>query len=128
MASIFKPTGRTKYRIEYKDANGVRKIVPGFKDKTATLALARQLERDAQREQAGLPVVAQAQRQAPIATIIQAFINELSRLNRSAWHIYTTRTTLTRLFKLMAWPNLAAIRLEPFSTFLRGLKIGRAHV
>src|SRR5262249_5871075 len=67
------------------------------------------------------PVVPPAQRQAPLATTTQPFTTELSRLNRSAWHIYTTRTTLTRLFKLMGWPNLAAIRLEPFSTFLRGL-------
>jgi integrase len=118
---LYKQKGRPKYYIRYKNAAGKWVTVPGFTDKAATESKARQLQREAEREQAGLPVVAQAKRQEPIANIIQAFVDELTRLNRSAAHIKTYRQTLERVFPLLAWPNVAAIRVEPFATFLRGL-------
>ncbi len=56
MGGIWKPAGRKKYRIWYKDHNGRRQTAPGFRDKEASLARLRDLERDEERREAGLPV------------------------------------------------------------------------
>jgi hypothetical protein len=66
MASIYKPTRvdpetgeRVKYRcwrIAYIDENGVRKSAKGYKDKAATEAKAREIEKNVERKKAGLPV------------------------------------------------------------------------
>ena len=69
MASIYKPTRidpetgeRVKYRcwrVAYIDAQGVRKTAKGFKDKAATEALARKIEKDVERVKAGLQPIGQ---------------------------------------------------------------------
>jgi hypothetical protein len=43
-----------KWYIDYRDANGVMKRVPGFTDKQATVQLAADLERRAARQQVGM--------------------------------------------------------------------------
>ena len=43
-----------KWYVEYRDAQGIRRRVPGYTDKPATQQLASELERQAAREQAGL--------------------------------------------------------------------------
>jgi len=121
MASIYKPTGRNKYRIEYKDSTGRTVTVPGFKDKRATEQLARDLERRAEREAAGLPVAAQEMRQAPIADLIQAYADDLARTGRTPKHIDHRTSTVAKIFRELRWPNLTAIRVEPFAQYLRNL-------
>lgn len=55
MASIYKPTGRRKYYISYRDpGTGRRLIVPGYVDRDATRALATDIERVAARRAAGI--------------------------------------------------------------------------
>jgi len=43
-----------KWYVEYRDAQGIRRRVPGYTDKSATQQLASELERSAAREQSGL--------------------------------------------------------------------------
>ena len=38
-----------KYHIEYRDADGIRRRVPGYTDKAATQQRAAELEREAER-------------------------------------------------------------------------------
>ena len=68
MATIFKPTfsrvdpktGRKKVRklrkwyVKYKDADGIERRVPGYRDKEATRAYGTELERKAARRHVGL--------------------------------------------------------------------------
>jgi hypothetical protein len=44
MATIYKPTGRSKYIIEYVDENGARRRKTGTTDKAVTERLAREIE------------------------------------------------------------------------------------
>jgi integrase len=49
MASVFRPSGRTIYRIEFKDQHGQTRVVSsGMKDRRAAEGLAHLLERDAE--------------------------------------------------------------------------------
>ena len=49
---IYKESRR--WYVEYRDAQGIRRRVPGYADKQATQQLAAELERQAAREQSGL--------------------------------------------------------------------------
>ncbi|MCH7872130.1 MAG: hypothetical protein IID33_10565, partial [Planctomycetes bacterium] len=43
-----------RWYVEFRDADGVRRRVPGFADKAATQQLAAELERNAERVESGL--------------------------------------------------------------------------
>ena len=44
-----------KWYVEYVDVDGIRRRVPGYKDKKATEQLAARLEREASRRSVGAP-------------------------------------------------------------------------
>jgi integrase len=122
MAIIFKRNGRDKYYIKYKNAAGKWTVTPGFTDKVATEEKARQLERHAQREQAGLPVAQQAKRHAPIEQIRQEWEADLTRLGRSYRTIKDYRSLSKAIFTACNWSTLAEVRLDAFSRFLATLR------
>jgi integrase len=53
--SIVKQQGRSKYRIQFREDVQGKRVHPGFRDKAATIAHARQLWADHERAKAGLP-------------------------------------------------------------------------
>lgn len=122
MASIYKPKGRDKWWISYRDATGKRKNVPGYNDKAATVALAKKLETNASREREGLSVTDQAMRFAPIADLTARWLAELESQATSASHLSETRRLLTTLWERCGWANLASVRVDGLTAFLADLK------
>jgi hypothetical protein len=54
VASVFKPAGSTRYRIEYTDENGRRRKAKGATDKAVTARLANDLENKVALRRAGI--------------------------------------------------------------------------
>ncbi len=90
MASIFKQQYTTKdeggkkvkrksqyWYIDYKTADGTRKRVKGFKDKTATAQLAAKLEREAEQAQVGIIDKYKAHRKRPLLEHLKDFKQSL---------------------------------------------------
>ena len=121
MASVYKPSPHArKYRIAYINELGQRVNVSGYRDKQASLAKARQLERDAERARAGLPVANSGQRSKPLHETIDLYLIDLVRRGtaENTDHYKETRRILYRLEKDCGWKNLSAIRAEDLTQFL----------
>jgi integrase len=132
MATIYKPTRldpktgkRIKcqyYRIAYVDEGGRRRTTKGFKDKAATEARTREIERRVERIRAGLPVTDQDKRQAALAILTNRWIDELKRLSRSSVHIKEQERLLLRLREWCGWKSLAQVRVDRLNEFLTDLQ------
>lgn len=116
MASIYKPTRITKegkrikcryWRIAYIKANGKRASVKGYKDKQATYALASQLERDTERQHAGIKPI----QTKSMAEAIDAYCSELARRGSDpdGSHIRDTRAQLRSLQEDCQFGDLRSI-------------------
>ena len=128
MASIYKPTRvdpdtgeRIKYRcwrIAYIDENGIRKTVKGYKDKAATEAKAREIEKNIERLKAGLPVAEQGSKATEAA--IEEYAAELIRRGSppDGPHVYENRRQLKRLIAECNWPTLRAVTAATFGSWL----------
>lgn len=131
MASIYRPTYRDPktgarkksrvWRIAYLNEHGQRVTIGGFRDKEATKAKAKQLERDAERARAGLPLADEQRRLQPIAELTDLWIAEMKRLGRSPRHIKEQNRLLTRLWSECGWKCLAQIRVDRLNLFLAAL-------
>lgn len=101
MASVFRPAGKSKYRIEYTDENGRRRKATGATDKAVSERIANKLEADVALRRAGL-IDPAAERFAdsarkPIARHVDDFIASMEARARDAKHIKTTRTYVERI-------------------------------
>ena len=108
MASIFKQQYTTKVKdpktgkeirvkkksaawyIDYKDGDGIRKRVKAFKDKTATLQLAAQLEKEAELAECGIVDKYKAHRKRPLSEHLVEFKQALLDNGTTAKHAGTT--------------------------------------
>lgn len=127
MASVYKPKGLNVYRIAYKGPDGRRLVVGGFKDKAASEAKARQLERDAERAMAGLTVTDRSKTFAQLTDLAQLWIAELQRRGASPRHWREQERLLAKLWEGTGWKTLAAVRVDGFTRFLATLQTaGRA--
>jgi integrase len=139
VASIYKPTLRDPetgkrqkcqhWRIAFKDENGKRRTVRGYKDKAATEALARDIERRVERIKAGLPVERKERTQQPLEDAINAFLDDLARrgCGPQKFHHYECKRLLTKIREACNWKSLATIRADDFSKFLANLsKLGKS--
>ena len=54
MASVFKPAGKTRYRIEYTDEHGRRRKATGATDKAVSQRIANELEANVALRRQGL--------------------------------------------------------------------------
>ena len=98
MASIYRPSytveqnGKKlrrkspRWHISYRDADGVRRRVAGFKDKTATTQLAAELEKTAELARAGVVDRFAAHRRAPLAEHLSDFKTNLLDKGNTAKH------------------------------------------
>lgn len=127
MATIYKPTRKLPdgtrvkyktYRIVYIDETGRRRTAKGFKDKAATEARARELERDAERARAGLPTASRGKLEAPIEEALEQYLEDIKRQGLSKERYKAAKNTLKRLIKGCDWKCLKAIRPSNFTKFL----------
>jgi integrase len=101
MASIYKPPGRSKYIIEFRDENGRRRRKTGATDKAVSQRIANDIENKVALRKQGL-IDPAAERFAdaarkPITKHVEDFVASLEARARDAKHIRTTRTYVERI-------------------------------
>jgi len=119
-------TKRTrKWYIEYRDAAGVTRRVPGFVDKRATEQHAAQLERQAERERAGIIDVPLKHLKAPIQEHIDAWLEDLERSGRSPDYMRKVRSRIEKLKDELCWGTLVNITADGVTPWLaKGKRTG----
>lgn len=114
MASVFRPqftridpaTGRRvrvrvrKWYVQYRDANGVLRRVPGYTDKAATQQLARDLEREAAREAVGLPVPGARGGKRALAELVVAYRAFLTSKGNTPEYVHLVFTRITHALEI----------------------------
>lgn len=120
MATIFKRSGRSKWYIKYRDEAGQWKMVKGFRDKAATQAHARELERRAERVRAGLPVVQDEARRSHLGYHIENYLTDLVRRGSEAGgrHYEKSRAQLLAIADACGWRTLSDIHSQGLLSFL----------
>jgi integrase len=144
MASVFKPTGRHVYRIEFKDQHGrTRVISSGATDKSVAESLGMKLEEDAGRLRAGMPPVHPELTNAYLlfkplapppppktwAEAQDAYLAELARKGSkpTETHYKEVKRKLDRLHCECGWKTPQAVKKADFTRFLAQLAdAGRA--
>jgi integrase len=120
MGGIWKPAGRKRYRIWYKDHNGVRQTAPGYTDKAASMAKLNNLERDVDRRSAGMIVVDRERLKTPLKELIALYQADLVRQGTTPEHYKHQAGCLRRLAKWQKWTVLAQVQHDSLS---RGLAL-----
>ncbi|MEN6384932.1 MAG: site-specific integrase, partial [Phycisphaerales bacterium] len=134
MASIFRQqytkldqTGKkVKFKsehwyIDYKTADGLRKRVKGFKDKTATAQLAAKLEREAELAQAGLVDRYAEHRKRPLGDHLTDFKNSLIAKGNTEHHAGTTYERVNKIIagcEFKVWPDISGSKIQTYLTTL----------
>jgi integrase len=143
MGSAFRPSGRTLYRIDYKDQHGKRQIAgTGMKDRRAAEGLLHLVERDAQLLAAGLPAEHPEVTwkflglEQPHATTPKTwqeaqaeYLAELARRGSKPeeTHYREVKRKLERIRRECNWETLLAVKKADFTRFLGRLsEAGRA--
>src|SRR4029450_12510148 len=80
-----------RFYVEYTDASGERRRVPGFPEKDATLQLAAKLEREAALEASGLVDPLAAQRRRPLKEHLDDYERFLASKGSTPKHVLQTR-------------------------------------
>lgn len=123
MASVYRPNGAKKYKIAYIDENGLRRTVPGFRDKMASKEKARRLEQEAERIRAGLPVVQTRHLQIPLEQAIPAYLENLIAKGSPTTgpHYRESKRILNKIAKATNWKALRDIHPATFQEHLNTL-------
>jgi hypothetical protein len=111
--SVFKPKGRKKYRIEFARPVQGKKTHAGYRDKTATVAKARQLLRDNERADAGLTVLGKTELNKPITEAVAAFLADLTRRGKSAATVLHRRKKILRAAEKASPPGSPSVTSAP---------------
>lgn len=136
MASVFKATYRRKdpksgkvvvrkYRkwsIKYKDESGRWKIVPGLRDKEATLALARQLEKRAEQIRAGIHDPFEEHRKTELARHVDAFRVHLESKGNTQDHVDKTVARVNEVVNACCFDKFDHISASSVSEHLAELR------
>ncbi len=100
----------TKWYVQYKDADGVWQRVPGYTDKDATLQLAAELERKAERRQAGLSDPFDDHRARKLDDHLADFRRHLEAKANSEKHVEQTCNRIQRVIQgcgFARWPDVS---------------------
>ena len=106
------------WTIEYTDAQGRTRRVAGFTDKRATQQRLAEIERQVERQRAGIVDVSFDHAKAPIKEHIDAWLADLARVNRSPDYIRKVRSRINRLRKELGWTALGSLQPDPLSRWL----------
>jgi len=104
-----------KWYIQYKDANGAKKRVPGFTDKEATSQLAAELERKAEHIQSGLSDPHEDGKLRPLKEHLEDFRLHLQSKSNSKKHVRQTCARIEGILegcKLSRWIDIIGSTVE----------------
>ena len=108
--------------IDYKDADGTRKRVKGFKDKQATAQLAAKLEKEAELAQAGIIDKYKEHRLRPLSEHIEDFEQSLLAKGGTVKNVKLVKSRVRRVFdecKFIFWNDLQASKVQQTISGLR---------
>ena len=145
MASIFRqsyttvdpnnPSKRVKKKtqywyIDYKDADGLRKRVKGYKDKTATAQLAARLERETELAESGVIDRFKQHRKTPLAEHLTDFKQSLISGGGTAGNADLKATRIQRVFDVCKFSfiqDISASRVQSaIGSFRKTVETGKA--
>jgi integrase len=113
-----------KWYITYKDADGIRRCVPGFKDKTATAQYANKLERDAELGRSGVRDHFAIHRKRPLAEHLADFEAHLTARKISAEQIKLLKTRCQKIVAGCGFAFIADVSPSAVDGFLAQLRAG----
>lgn len=102
----------TKWYVQYKDAEGTWRRVPGYTDKDATLQLAAELERKAERRQSGLSDPFDDQRARKLSDHLADFRRFLEAKANSEKHIIQMCSHIDRILRgcgFVRWSDISRL-------------------
>ncbi len=114
----------SRWTIEYKDAQGRTRRTAGYTDKRATMQRLAEIERQVDRQRAGIIDVSVDHTNAPVEEHIAAWIADLERVNRSPDYIRKVSSRIKRLCKELRWVSLGSITPDGLTRWM-GLDIRR---
>jgi integrase len=134
MASVYRPTGRRIYRIEFTDQHGAyRKVSSDMTDRRAAQGLAGLIERDVDRLRAGmqperpditgpfLGLQVVQLRHLPLTQVIESYLADLRRQALSASTLKNRKRQLLMLARRGCWKTLADVTPNRVSAALAAL-------
>lgn len=98
-----------KWYVRYRLPDGRTREVPGYTDKSATMALAVQLEKNAVREAAGLATPVDRYLADPVEKHLRQFVADLETRGRTADHIKKTASRIRAVLEACGSKRLAEI-------------------
>ena len=144
MARVFKPTytakGRDgqritktarKWYVEYRDADGIIRRVPGFTDKAATQQRASELERQAAHRKVGLIDRFSEHRKRPLPEHVEEWRKALIAKGGTAQHAALSANRVKAILtatKATYWPELSASKVQAYLAEQRQTKSGKRRV
>lgn len=111
-----------KWYIEFRDAEGIRRRVPGYTDKPATQQLAAELERRAAQEQSGLVDRFAEHRKRPLTEHVDDFHEALAAKGTTEKHADLVTGRVRRALegcRFTFWPDLSASKAQAYVAELR---------
>jgi integrase len=114
---------RPEWFIDYTGPDGRRHTVKGFRDKVATEAEARRLERNSERAAVGLPVADHAAKaRVHYTAALETWIADLRRLGSDDEYVKNMQRLVGKLARECGWTTLAAIRGDQVSSWMSEVK------
>ncbi len=111
-----------KWYVEYRDALGVLRRIPGYTDKRATLQLAAELERRASHEDSGLVDRFAKHRKRPLFEHLEDWQQALRGKGDSPYHVEVVIRQARAVIDgcmFTFWPDISASRVQGFIGGLR---------
>jgi integrase len=115
-----------KWYVEYRDASGVVRKVPGYTDKKATEQLAADLERRAARQQVGLIDPFEEQRKRPLAEHLADYRRELESRDNTPSYVADVSARLTALVDGCGFRLLTDLSASRVADWLAGRRRRRS--
>jgi len=118
---------RSKYTIKYMGRDGEWHTCPGYTDKAATEQRAAELSRRSHRAREGLTHADPEAAETPLAKVLAAYVDDLTREGRDDMYRYNCGKLLAKLFKECGWGTLREIEPAGMTEWMgRAAKSGRA--
>ena len=117
-----------KWYVEYKDADGIVRHVPGFADKKATEQLAAKLEREAARRRTGLIDRHSEHRQRPLSEHLAEWEAYLLAKGNTPAHAHKSAARAGAVLEgcsVRFWPEVSASAMQVYLNDLRRPRAGR---
>ena len=108
-----------KWYIEYVDAQGRVRKRSGFRDKIATQQLAAKIEKQVERQRAGIVDVELDNLERLLTGHLDDYLDDLKRAGRSEMYIYTISCRLKKVFKACRWQVVTHVQIRSFTGWLR---------